>query len=129
MHSSSTCPKFSSTTIARAPESASWWRSSRTVYSGFVLTTTRPARSAPTSATGYCSTFGIIRAMRSPLASPALETNPVKSFASRSSSAKVMRTPMLSKAGRSGKRAIASSMIATSEGYASGSMSCGVPSV
>ena len=31
IHSSSTCPKFSSTTMARAPESASWWRSSRGV--------------------------------------------------------------------------------------------------
>ena len=129
MHSSSTCPKFSSTTIARAPESTSWWRSSRTVYSGFVLTTTSPARSAPTRATGYCSTFGIIRAMRSPLPSPALARYPVKSFASRSSSAKVTRTPRFSNAGRSGKRAIASSMMATRDGYSSASISCGVPSV
>ena len=41
-------------------------RSSRAVYCGLTLTTTRPARSAPNSATGYCSRLGSM--MRHPVA-------------------------------------------------------------
>ena len=67
-----TCAKFSTTTIALAPESLSWCSSSRAVYSGLVFTTTMPARSTPNSAIGYCRTFGIIRATRSPAARPDL---------------------------------------------------------
>ncbi|MNP30673.1 hypothetical protein D3C76_1237560 [compost metagenome] len=53
-------------TSARAPLSLNWWRISRSVYSGLVLTTIRPARRAPNTAMGYCSTLGICTAMRSP---------------------------------------------------------------
>ena len=69
--SSSVCAKFSSTTIAVAPESFSWCSSSRGVYSGLVFTTTMPARCAPKSAIGYCSRFGSMIATRSPFFSPA----------------------------------------------------------
>ncbi len=65
----SVAAKLSSTTIALAPESSSWCFSSRAVYSGLVLTTIRPARSAPNRAIGYCSTLGIMIATRSPLRS------------------------------------------------------------
>ena len=58
--------KLSTTTMALAPESSSWCFSSRAVYSGLVLTTIRPARRTPNSAMGYCSTFGIMIATRSP---------------------------------------------------------------
>jgi hypothetical protein len=39
-------------TSARAPESLNWWRISRAVYSGLVLTTISPARKAPNTAIG-----------------------------------------------------------------------------
>ena len=51
---------------ALAPESLNWCCISRAVYSGLVLTTTSPARSAPNTATGYCSRLGSWMAMRSP---------------------------------------------------------------
>ena len=41
------------------------------MYSGLVLTTTIPARSAPNMAIGYCSVLGSMIAMRSPLLKPA----------------------------------------------------------
>ncbi|MNN31526.1 hypothetical protein D3C81_1452170 [compost metagenome] len=53
-------------TSALAPESLNWCSISRTVYSGLVLTTMRPARMAPNTTTGYCSTLGNCTAMRSP---------------------------------------------------------------
>ena len=62
--------KFSSTTRVVAPESLSWCSNSGTVYCGFTLTTTSPARSTPNRATGYCSTLGIISATRSPRCKP-----------------------------------------------------------
>ena len=68
---SSVWAKFSSTTMATAPESFSWCCSSRGVYIGFTFTTTRPARRVPNSATGYCSRLGIISATRSPRRRPA----------------------------------------------------------
>ena len=67
----SVCAKFSKITMAFAPESFSWCSSSRGVYSGLVFTTVRPARNAAVIATGYCSTFGSMIAMRSPLRRPA----------------------------------------------------------
>lgn len=88
---SSTCcsvvAKFSTTTMARAPESLSWCSSSRGVYSGLTFTTVIPARSVPNSATGYCSRFGIMIATRSPLRSPGIDCrNAPKSRLSRSRS-------------------------------------------
>ena len=68
----STCAKFSTMTMAFAPESFSWCSSSRAVYSGLVLTTTMPARSTPNSAIGYCRTLGIMSATRSPWPKPGL---------------------------------------------------------
>ena len=68
--SSSVAAKFSSTTIASAPESTSWCSSSRAVYSGLTLTTTQPARNTAAIATMYCGTLGIISATRAPRASP-----------------------------------------------------------
>ena len=65
----SVAAKLSSTTMALAPESSSWCFSSRAVYIGLVLTTTSPARKAPNSTIGYCSTLGIMIATRSPLVS------------------------------------------------------------
>src|SRR5262249_12841909 len=53
-----TCAKFSSTRMAVAPESMSWCSSSGAVYSGLVLTTISPLRSAANIAIGYCSTLG-----------------------------------------------------------------------
>ena len=67
----SVCAKFSSTTMAMAPESFSWYSSSRAVYIGLTLTTVRPARSTPNSATGYCSRLGSMSATRSPFRRPA----------------------------------------------------------
>ena len=46
------------------------------MYSGLVLTTTMPARSTPNSATGYCRTFGIINATRSPRDQPGFLLQP-----------------------------------------------------
>ena len=68
----STDAKFSTMTIAFAPESLSWCSSSRGVYSGLTLTTTSPARNTPATATGYCGTLGIMIATRSPFSSPRL---------------------------------------------------------
>jgi hypothetical protein len=62
--------KFSTTTMALAPESCNWCSSSFGVYSGLTLTTVIPARRMPNSATGYCSRFGDMIATRSPLAMP-----------------------------------------------------------
>ena len=70
MHFSSVWAKFSMMTMALAPESLSWCSSSRGVYSGLTLTTTSPARSTAATATGYCGTFGIMMATRSPRARP-----------------------------------------------------------
>jgi hypothetical protein len=63
---SSVWAKFSSTTMAVGAGVDELVLSSRGVYSGLTLTTTRPARRVPNSATGYCSRFGIISATRSP---------------------------------------------------------------
>ena len=68
--SCSVCAKFSSTTIAVAPESFSWCCSSRAVYIGLTLTTVMPARSVPNSATGYWRRFGSMIATRSPFRMP-----------------------------------------------------------
>ena len=67
----SVAQEVSEISMTVAPESFSWCSSSRAVYSGFVLTTVSPARSAPIIAIGYCSRFGIMMAMRSPFFSPA----------------------------------------------------------
>ena len=66
----SVAAKFSRMTMALAPESLSWCSSSRGVYSGLTLTTTRPARSTAATATGYCGTLGIMMATRSPRCRP-----------------------------------------------------------
>ena len=66
----SVAAKFSTTTMALAPESCNWCSSSFGVYSGLTLTTIMPARRMPNSATGYCSRFGDMIATRSPLAIP-----------------------------------------------------------
>ena len=85
--SSSVFAKFSSMTMASAPESTSWCSSSRGVYRGLQFTPTSPARSRPKMATGYCSRFGIIRATRAPLPRPAEFCSQLpKSVDSRSSS-------------------------------------------
>ena len=55
-----------------APESLSWCLSSRAVYSGLTLTTTRPARKMPHMATGYCRIFGSMMATRSPRDRPSV---------------------------------------------------------
>ena len=68
--SCSTAAKFSSTTMASAPESLSWNSSSRGLYSGLTFTTVMPARRMPAIATGYCSTFGIMMATRAPRLQP-----------------------------------------------------------
>ena len=70
MHFSSVAAKFSMMTMALAPESLSWCSSSRAVYSGLTLTTTKPARKMAATATGYCGTLGIMMATRSPLTRP-----------------------------------------------------------
>jgi len=62
--------KFSRMMMALAPESLSWCSSSRGVYSGLTLTTTRPARRMAATATGYCGTLGIMTATRSPRCRP-----------------------------------------------------------
>src|SRR6266581_71238 len=67
-----TCLRRLRTTIAVAPESASWCSNSGAVYSGLVLTTTSPLRNAANIAIGYCSTFGSMIASRSPFASRAV---------------------------------------------------------
>jgi hypothetical protein len=67
---SSVAAKFSTTTMARAPESRNWCASSFAVYIGFTFTTVMPARRMPKSTTGYCSTFGDMMATRSPLPIP-----------------------------------------------------------
>ena len=80
--------KFSTMTMALAPESFNWCSSSRGVYSGLTLTTVMPARRMPNSATGYCSRLGDMMATRSPLAMPGSPCrNAAKSRDSRSSSA------------------------------------------
>ena len=53
MTSESVLAKFSSTTIASAPESLSWCSSSRGVYSGLTFTTTNPARKIAAMVTMY----------------------------------------------------------------------------
>ena len=70
MQACSVAAKFSMMTMALAPESLSWCSSSRGVYSGFTLTTTKPARSTAATVTGYWGTLGIMMATRSPLTSP-----------------------------------------------------------
>ena len=62
--------KFSRMMMALAPESRSWCSSSRGVYSGLTLTTTKPARSTAAIATGNCSTLSIMSATRSPFFRP-----------------------------------------------------------
>ena len=80
--------KFSTMTMALAPESFSWCSSSRGVYSGLTFTTVMPARRMPNSATGYCRRFGAMMATRSPLAMPGSPCrNAAKSRESLSSSA------------------------------------------
>ncbi len=58
--------------MALAPESFSWNDSSRAVYKGFTLTTTKPVRIKAATTTGYCGTLGIITATRSPFTKPRL---------------------------------------------------------
>ena len=70
MQACSVAAKFSMMTMAFAPESLSWCSSSRGVYSGLTLTTTKPARSTAATAIGYCGTLGIISATRSPRCRP-----------------------------------------------------------
>jgi len=91
---SSVCAKFSRITIALAPESLSWCSSSRGVYSGLTFTTTRPARRTPNSATGYCSTLGIISATRSPFCRPCACSHAPNACDIRSSSPKLISLPM-----------------------------------
>ena len=62
-------PKLSTTTMASAPESASWCFNSRGVYIGLTFTTVRPARRIPNVAMGYCRQLGIMIATRSPFLS------------------------------------------------------------
>ncbi len=89
--------------MQRAPESLSWWRSSRAVYSGLTLTTTSPARKMPHIATGYCSTFGSMIATRSPRVSPSVFCRKQAKFIdSRFRSAYVRVFPRFEYAGLSG---------------------------
>ena len=93
--------KFSSTTIARAPLSASWCSSSRTVYSGLTLTTTSPALSTPSMTIGDCNRFGIMTATRSPRSSPASPvSHAARAFDLESNSAKLCSVPWFENAVR-----------------------------
>ncbi len=62
--------KLDKISTAVTPASLNWCSISRGVYSGFVLTTIRPAFNAPMKATGNWSRLGIWIAMRSPFFSP-----------------------------------------------------------
>ena len=124
----STPAKFSTMTMAFAPESFSWCSSSRGVYSGLTFTTTMPARRMPNSATGYCSTLGDMIATRSPFASPGRPCrNAANARESASSSPYVIVRPRLWYAGLSANLAAVFSNMSATDPYVSGSMSAGMP--
>src|SRR5207253_10188989 len=122
---SSTCAKFSSTTMAVAPESLSWCSSSGAVYSGLVLTTISPARRAPKSTIGYCRVFGSMTAMRSPFRKPACCSQAAKARVSSSSFPYLSSVPIWTKATRAACRAQACSSSCFSERSCAGSTSAG----
>ena len=124
---STTCAKFSSTTIPVAPESASWCSSSGGVYNGLVLTTASPARNAPYSAMGYCRAFGIMMARRSPFLKPIICSQAPKARESSSSSRYVMLFPICTYAMLSACAAQVTSRSSFSERSWFGSMSAGTP--
>ena len=113
--SASVWAKFSSTMMARAPESLSWCSSSRGVYSGLTFTTAKPARRMAAMATPYCSRLGIMMATRSPCFKPWACSQAPSWLDSRSTSAKRMRWPMQMAASRSACLRKASFSRSTSE--------------
>ena len=67
---STTANSDSRQTTIRAPESASWWRSSRSLYIGLTMVTIPPQCHVACTAIATCGTFWSISATRSPGRSP-----------------------------------------------------------